>query len=126
MSTLWRAPPAINYRFNSAPLPADAGTIDFEARDPAARGLAVVRVGVDDVPACRNAASREGLALPGSASLRLDAGIWSLRHSIQARRAQADLAGTVTGRLLGRAGPCVHDRRPVRVRVVGSSARCAP
>jgi hypothetical protein len=48
--------------------------------------------------------SPESVSLSGGANLKLDQGLWSLRHSIQVRRPEGDIAGEVTGRLLDSAG----------------------
>ena len=46
--------------------------------------------------------SRESLSLSGRAELQLERGGWSLRHSIEARSAQADLAGQLERTSAGR------------------------
>ena len=80
-------------------------TVDFDLADLETRAWSRVRAAATTtlLPAA-NESSRESLSLSGRAELELDRGGWSLRHSIEAQRAQADLTGNISGRLLDGAG----------------------
>ena len=78
-------------------------TIDFDLPDLQARAWSRLRAAATTTlePAAIES-SRESLSLSGRAELQLDRGGWSLRHAIDARSAQADLAGQLSGRLARR------------------------
>ena len=80
-------------------------TIDFDLPDLQARAWSRLRAAATTTlePAAIES-SRENLSLSGRAELLLDRGGWSLRHAIDARSAQADLAGQLSGRLVDSAG----------------------
>jgi outer membrane protein assembly factor BamA len=91
-----------------SPLPIRSGSsasgsaiLDFDAGDRAS--LAWSRLRATATTALEPAANDSipgSLALSGEADLKLDQGRWSLRHVLHSTRAQADLAGAATGRLL--------------------------
>jgi outer membrane protein assembly complex protein YaeT len=85
----------------SGSLASGSATVDFDVRDLEARAWSRLRAAATStlLPAT-GAPSPESLGLSGRADLQIDRGRWSVRHSIQAPRAQADLAGDATGRLL--------------------------
>ncbi len=77
-----------------------SATIDFDVSAIEARAWSRLRgAATTTLHPVENAASPKLLALSGTADLRVDGGRWSLRHSIETRRAGADLTGEVTGRL---------------------------
>ncbi len=94
------------------PLPVRTGslahgtaTVDFDLPDLQARAWSRVRAAATTtLEPATSESSRESLSLSGRAELLLDRGGWSLRHTIDARNAQADIVGTLSGRLLDSAG----------------------
>jgi len=87
-------------RIRSGALASGAATVDFDVRAIEARAWSGLRVAATTTlhPGA-NASSPELLALSGTVDLHADGGRWSLRHSLEARRARADLTGEVTGLL---------------------------
>jgi outer membrane protein assembly factor BamA len=82
-----------------------SATVDFDVRDLGARAWSRVRAaGTTTFRTATEASSPESVSLSGGADLKLDQGLWSLRHSIQVRRPEGDIAGEVTGRLSDSAG----------------------
>jgi outer membrane protein assembly complex protein YaeT len=89
----------------SGSLASGSGGVDFDVRDLRARAWSRVRAeGTTTFRPENGASSPQGVSLSGGADLKLDQGLWSLRHSIQMRRPEGDIAGEVTGRLLQSAG----------------------
>jgi hypothetical protein len=77
-----------------------SATVDFDARDLGARRWSRVRAAATTTfDSVADGSSPESMPLSGGVDLQLDGGSWSLRHSIQVRRPQGDLAGEVKGRL---------------------------
>jgi outer membrane protein assembly complex protein YaeT len=78
-----------------------SATVDFDAGDSSLGALSRLRTtGTTTLQPVADTASHDSLALTGRVDLELDQGRWSLRHSIRTPRAQATIAGSVTGRLL--------------------------
>jgi hypothetical protein len=85
----------------SGSIASGSGTVGFDARDRSPRAWSrLSATATTTLEPAVNVSSRENLALSGRTDLRVDAGRWSLRHSLQARSTQIELAGDVTGRLL--------------------------
>jgi len=90
----------------SGSLASGSATATFDARAVGAGDWSRLRVAATStLRPMANRFSSESLALSGTADLQVDEGRWSLRHSLETRRARADLTGTVTGLLDPGRGP---------------------
>jgi outer membrane protein assembly complex protein YaeT len=81
-------------------LASGSSTVEFDLRDLQARAWSRLRAAATTtLQAAAAVSSPQSLALSGKADLQAAEGRWSLRHALQAQRAQIDLEGTVTGTL---------------------------